>query len=373
MNLHRFRELDSLRGIAAIGIVFWHYKAQFGAEPLFHLFFPFYNAGLILVDFFILLSGFVLAYKYLNQKKGPSFNKLAISRFLRLYPLHFFTLIIVLIQVVILVNIFNSQEYVYEYNNLKHFILNIFLLQNTGLEDGFSFNATSWAVSTIFFVNLLFFLIVSKVKNQRFAISLYILCFLLPFLFFLFITHTMITDQKIIFVSSGILRTMLDFFLGVLLFILIKKNDGKELKLSKYLYDFQFIIFVLILIFFMSFRIGTITGIDLVTACIVFPLILVSSIRSNIMSYLLKNPVLMYIGKISFSIYLIHYPIQLLFRIVEKISGFNFNYHNPWIMLLFFAVVFAISHAFYHTIESSGKKLFNTYSNTKQRDSMVSL
>ena len=57
----RLHELDSLRALAAIGVVGWHYSSHFGAAPLPSLMTPFYRHGELLVDFFFVLSGFVLA------------------------------------------------------------------------------------------------------------------------------------------------------------------------------------------------------------------------------------------------------------------------------------------------------------------------
>ena len=56
----RIHELDALRGIAALGVVVWHYGAHFGAMPFKLALFPFYNAGFLFVDFFFVLSGYVI-------------------------------------------------------------------------------------------------------------------------------------------------------------------------------------------------------------------------------------------------------------------------------------------------------------------------
>ena len=117
----RLFELDSLRGIAALGIALWHYGNHFHAVPCFNVFIPFYLGGFYFVDFFFLLSGFIIAYVYLNNSKKFSFSNLFIIRLIRLYPLHFITLIIVIIQNAILVNILESSEFIYQFNDIKHF------------------------------------------------------------------------------------------------------------------------------------------------------------------------------------------------------------------------------------------------------------
>ena len=61
MGTPRYRELDALRGFAAIGIVLWHYRINFQAAPLLQLLEPFYRAAYYWRVFFCLLPGSVLA------------------------------------------------------------------------------------------------------------------------------------------------------------------------------------------------------------------------------------------------------------------------------------------------------------------------
>ena len=69
----RLRELDSLRGLAAIGVLFWHYQGHFHAKPLAVVFEAFYRAGYYAVDFFFVLSGLVLARAYANEYRSHRF------------------------------------------------------------------------------------------------------------------------------------------------------------------------------------------------------------------------------------------------------------------------------------------------------------
>ena len=69
----RLHQLDSLRALAAIGVVVWHYSGHFDATPLPSLLAPFYRRGDLLVDFFFVLSGFVLARAYWNERRGANF------------------------------------------------------------------------------------------------------------------------------------------------------------------------------------------------------------------------------------------------------------------------------------------------------------
>ena len=152
----RLHELDSLRALAAIGVVGWHYASHFGAAPLPSLMAPFYRHGDLLVDFFFVLSGFVLARAYWNDQRSATFTNNVRDRIARMYPLHFATLCAVGVMQWILVNRLSSPPFVYLFNDTYDFVLNLLLLNRTGLERGFSFNGPSWSISTEFVVNVLF-------------------------------------------------------------------------------------------------------------------------------------------------------------------------------------------------------------------------
>lgn len=79
-RLHKFVTLDALRGIAAIVVVFFHIY-RIGIPSLF-------PHGYLAVDFFFMLSGFVLTYAYQDRlDTGLSTFAFLKMRVARLYPL----------------------------------------------------------------------------------------------------------------------------------------------------------------------------------------------------------------------------------------------------------------------------------------------
>jgi hypothetical protein len=88
----RYTALDAWRGLAALSVVYGHQTAgRVGAS----LFIAFYLA----VDFFFVLSGFVLAHRYWDElvRERKPFIAVVIARFARLYPAHVFVLFALLI------------------------------------------------------------------------------------------------------------------------------------------------------------------------------------------------------------------------------------------------------------------------------------
>jgi peptidoglycan/LPS O-acetylase OafA/YrhL len=87
------RGLTSLRFFAAAMIVVGHGAGEFGfqldADALFAL-----NTG---VSFFFVLSGFILYYNYPVLPDRAAVSRFYLARFARIWPLHFFALVLVLI------------------------------------------------------------------------------------------------------------------------------------------------------------------------------------------------------------------------------------------------------------------------------------
>jgi len=87
---HRFVALDSLRGLAALLVVLHHIN---GAGYLLSL--PLFRYGSLAVDFFFVLSGFVIAANYGERlTQGFSIGRFMALRLGRVYPLHLVVLAI---------------------------------------------------------------------------------------------------------------------------------------------------------------------------------------------------------------------------------------------------------------------------------------
>src|ERR1700760_1005878 len=89
--------LDALRGTAAIVILLFHVPYFFGAVLFQH--------GYIAVDFFFMLSGFVLSFAYQEKiDQGGFFLRFAKIQMVRLYPLYFLGLVLGLMQLLFSAN-----------------------------------------------------------------------------------------------------------------------------------------------------------------------------------------------------------------------------------------------------------------------------
>jgi peptidoglycan/LPS O-acetylase OafA/YrhL len=80
---HSFLTLDAIRGVAAIGVMFYHYA------HISHSEFKFFGMSFVAVDMFFCLSGFILSYSYSDRlSAGMTGREFMIRRLVRLYPFY---------------------------------------------------------------------------------------------------------------------------------------------------------------------------------------------------------------------------------------------------------------------------------------------
>jgi len=148
----RFRAIDTFRGLAAILVILFHIpdsKLLEGNQLV--------ARGYMAVDFFFVLSGFVMAHSYLKKINDlPSAKSFAVKRFKRIYPLHLFTLLAFAA--------FETARFVvdqyfvklntppFENCDIPTLIANLTLTHSMGLFDHLSWNIPSWSISVEFYV-----------------------------------------------------------------------------------------------------------------------------------------------------------------------------------------------------------------------------
>lgn len=157
--MRRLYSLDVLRGVAAIGTVLWHWQHFFyrggrpveafepSQQPLYAVFFLLYDRGWMGVDLFFCLSGFIFFWLYADEvRSGLSAADFALRRFARLYPLHLATLLAVA-ALQLAHSAMAGAPFVYQNNDWPHFGMNLLLANGWGLLPGFSFNGPVWSIS----------------------------------------------------------------------------------------------------------------------------------------------------------------------------------------------------------------------------------
>jgi len=152
-NTRRYGVLDTYRFIAAIGVVLYHCEKQFGPElgdtnifDRFHL----------MVDFFFVLSGFVLMHTYgLSIRSLGDFGYFLRKRLARIYPLHLVTTL-AFVALAIFVHHFNINVNNPRILDVSLTLPHLLLLHAWGATDHIGLDYPSWSISAEFFVYLLF-------------------------------------------------------------------------------------------------------------------------------------------------------------------------------------------------------------------------
>lgn len=348
----RFHELDSLRALAAIGVVAWHYTNHFGASPAAGLMAPFYRHGLLLVDFFFVLSGFVLARVYWTKQRSGSVVSNIQSRIGRMYPLHFAMLILVAFMQFVLTSKLDSPPFVYSVNDKYDFVLNVFLLNRSGMERALSFNGTSWSISTEFIVNIIFLAAIAlPYKATRcvfaavFAVSAYIV-----------FSNGLISNEKVLgWISNDIFRTAFGFLIGVATYKIFTAIHGMN-KASPLTADLVTVLAVYVFVIYCA-RWGLSGYRDIAATVLLFPVIILATVNGKFVKYALTLRPLVYLGEISFSIYLVHFPLQLAIHMVGVKFGASIPYDEPYFLVLFMLGTILSASITYELIEKPGKKI----------------
>jgi peptidoglycan/LPS O-acetylase OafA/YrhL len=327
----RFIALDSLRGVAALLVVLFHMA-------------PWYPTWLM-VDFFFVLSGFVLAHSYLYSGRKVSAFEFINHRIARLYPLHIFGLLFFIAAYVGTKAAFPR----YEDGTLYTFLLQLTLTQNVGLHTADQpWNGPSWSISVEFWVSLLFFFYVSaKTRSST--------LFFTAVLFLLIIYNNsggslfVLTKNYYGFINSGLLRGGCSFLLGVLTYRMYLQlqniAEPPNLLLASVL---ELVVLAMAIFVVLSTKIIN-SKLDMLAPFVFMFVVLVFSCDGGVISKLLYY--IRYLGTISYSIYLNHIPVVIIIVHLSKI----YDLGRTEILYAVFATVIVISHFTYRYIEKPAR------------------
>lgn len=157
---HRFAVLDGWRGIAALCVALYHFPVYSHIE-----FSGFVRGAYLFVDFFFVLSGFVIAYVYADRlQRWDDVTEFIVPRFGRLWPLHVATLLFLFAMELAKLYAANRGWLNFSrppfdpagFNNWASIPTNLVLIQALGLHGGLSWNGPAWSICTEFWTYLVF-------------------------------------------------------------------------------------------------------------------------------------------------------------------------------------------------------------------------
>lgn len=363
MTNERFVSLDAARGVGAFSVVLWHWSHFFdmgvpsadvdlSARPFYGALYWLYNYGWMGVEFFFVLSGFIFFHYYYDSISdrfvgvGEFFKR----RFARLYPLYGITLIIVILFQNLYADL-HGTTFVYPPGGGADLLEAITLTSHWWPNQGFFFNGPSWSISVECFLYALFFVSARYSGAYRFWVFLALA----------------VIGLRLDVMHWPIGRGMVSFFTGALVGLGVRGLTGSAwfgrapgrvllsalgvgLVLLLGLVALPSLLAVLGRIAPSTQALAGSTAGHLVVLVlfpyIVFVLALVETIRP------FQARMLRLLGDCSYSIYLLHFPLQLVTVLGIDAAGLDRGiFHRPAVFVAWCALLFGVGALSYYGLE----------------------
>lgn len=321
--------LDGLRGVAAIMVVCFHIFEAFATSHLDQRI----NHGYLAVDFFFILSGFVVGYAYDDRWGTMKPNDFIKRRIIRLHPM------VVMGAIIGAIMFYTQGCSVWDVSVvpvvalLIATLLNMFLIPATtgteirGVGEMFPLNGPSWSLFFEYIGNILYVLFIRKLSTKALAVLVFVAgCGLASFAIWgplgdicvgFSLTETEFT--------GGSFRLLFSFSAGLLLSRIFKPANIKG----------AFWICSLFIVALLAVpRIGGaehlwMNGIYDTVCCVVFFPLLVYLGASGNTTDKYTTRVCKFLGDISYPLYMVHYPFIYLYFAWVKNNDLTFEESLP--------------------------------------------
>lgn len=357
---HRFEVLDIFRGLFSAMVVFFH-MAYFAQTPLIQNNFVL-NSDLF-VDFFFVLSGFVIAYTYQALSDTVALGTFYKRRLQRLYPLHLLMLLVFVgmefvkhhASMGIQVNQPNNDA-----NNWTSFFSSLLLLNSVKLPNvhDVSWNIPSWSISAEFISYLLFgFLVVlmNRMGLARAKTLVYVLVSCVAFGGIVLFTGKYDINYSF---DYGFLRGITGFFAGACCLNIFMAVRDRGFRLSAGVFHVGEVV-CMGLIGYVVWNGFAFKSVGFVYELVFMLAILVFAFEKGVLSGLLKRSgFLKRMGAYSYSIYMTHAFLLSVFNIVFiRVLHFSPKAYS-YLFVVNYALIYFVSAWTYKHIEMrfAGKK-----------------
>lgn len=337
----------------------------------------FFRNAYLFVDFFFVLSGFVIASAYHDRLSDlRSLGAFIIARFGRLWPLHAFILVAWVATEVFLFGLARAGFYngaVFSGVNAPWTLpANLLFLNAFGLIGFMSWNYPSWSIGAEFYTYAVFAL-GALLLGRRWK-----LCAALIAAFIGLCLVALIAPMKIDLVENGgFLRCVYGFFIGVAVFHLRRRTKDPDAK--------PFAALEIALALASIVIVSVIERSPWTLAAPVFfgAIVYVYSYEKGLVTKALRRPVFQTLGELSYSIYMVHALIAAwfgyAFMALEKFNGALFRrdlashfikgdvlgayyFGNVWLMdvvtIVFLLAVVAASFLTFRFVEAPSRDYF---------------
>ncbi len=340
------RALTSVRGIAAMLVVFYHIRLSIAGLPEAVL--DIFAKGYLAVDFFFLLSGFVIWMSYADRLRDgglaavPQFLK---RRIARIWPLHLFILACGVALALLLAATGRHDPSEFPFAELP---LHILLIQNWGFTDALAWNDPAWSISAEMSAYLAFPLFAMAIDWRRvpgWAVVAAIVALALVLASILTFGGATTLGQDI--PRFGLVRCLIEFAMGNAICALWLRWRARPFVPA----GGAALVAALCCIGW-AMGLPEALAVPLAFAAALLALALTSGLRGNP----LEIGVLHWLGEISYAIYLGHFLLWYAFKLafVSDVSAVP-----PALIALYLALVVASSALLYRWVERPAQRWVN--------------
>ena len=296
LKQQHYAALDSLRGICALAVVVFHFRTTGNLTNL-----EFFRHSWMFVDFFFVLSGFVIAAAYGDKLQAGT---VSVRRFMglrlgRIYPLHI-AMVLALLFLELLLALFDltavtKREAFEGSRSLPALATNLGILHVFGLHDRLTWNIPSWSIAAEIWAYLVFAVVLKRFGHNGWQIiaALGVLAML--------VLATLAPRHLNATYDFGFVRCLYGFAVGTLTFRVIGKGLTIGGTMAEAAAVFACVLFVTLI------EGGLIT----LAAPLVFALpVLVFARGEGYLTRVLTFRPFVWLGTISYSIYMVHGFVQ---------------------------------------------------------------
>jgi peptidoglycan/LPS O-acetylase OafA/YrhL len=315
--------LAGARAFPPLMVVMFHFSEGHhysGVRPLDFL----ATRGYLWVEFFFVLSGFILTHAYwarlpdlLGRAGYLAFLR---ARLIRLYPLHLFMLLWILLMVVVLrllaqqggyLSIFDAKYH--QDVSVKGFVLSLLLVHAWNTMKTLTWNGVSWFVSVEFALCLLFPLLLRLAEGtlwRGFAMIAAGLSGLLALLF---------TSQHGLDITyhNGVLRGLCDFSIGIGMAVLFRRLKPRD-RLPAWVHSGLQLLLLVLLGYVVLHTGWSHTRLDIFTVLPLMALVFALAFDRGILAWLLQMRLPQLLGNWSYAVYLGQTAWLLFIRYLEQ-------------------------------------------------------
>lgn len=348
-----------MRGIAAVLVLLFHFRdvTQAVGEALdAHT--AFFSTGFIWVDFFFILSGFILSHVYgstmtsATAPRGGGVRHFYLARFARIYPLHFFTLL-AMISVELSAYAFRphiADAFASDRKDWGAILQHLTLTHSWLTMHYLEWNVPSWSISTEAFAYLAFPLLLLVANHCNRMVRWLLPVTVLAIFAHTFTNFTDIQDQQ------PLARCLAGFITGMLLYRLWHQSEGLPASATAALQLASVAVVVAAL------HLGWNQAIVLIAFAM---LILTTASDQGPLARVLSSPVFLLLGTLSYSLYMTHW---IVYRLYWMYGSYLFadlaSYYSPTNIYLLkvcllLTLTFGLSWLTYHRIELPARRHLN--------------